>query len=171
MQVGLRAMIHVIRRALEKHTLVIVRIVSGNHDPHSSFALALALDAFFHAEPRVKVDLNASPFWYYRFGKVLIGVTHGDTVKPAQLPGIMAADRAEDWGLTKHRYWYTGHVHHTSRREFPGVVQESFRTLAAKDAWHTGAGYRSGRDMHAIVLHRDHGERERHICNVGELAA
>ena len=169
MQVGLRAMIYVIRRALEKHRLVVVRVVSGNHDPHSSFALALALDAYFHLEPRVKVDLSPSPFWYYRFGKVLIGVTHGDTCKPERLPGIMAADRAEDWGLTKHRYWYTGHVHHTSKREFPGVVQESFRTLAAKDAWHTGAGYRSGRDMHAIVLHREHGERERHICNVGML--
>jgi hypothetical protein len=171
MQVGLRCLVYVIKRCLEKHRLVIVRAVRGNHDPYSSYALALALDAYFHSEPRVKVDLSPSPFWYYRFGKVLIGVTHGDTCKPERLPGIMAADRAEDWGITKHRYWYTGHVHHTSKREFPGVVQESFRTLAAKDAWHTGAGYRSGRDMQAIILHRDHGERERHICNVGELAA
>ncbi len=171
MQVGLRAMIHCIKRTLEKHALVIVRIVSGNHDPHSSFALALALDAYFHSEPRVRVDLNASPFWYYRFGKVLIGVTHGDTVKPAQLPGIMAADRAEDWGATKHRYWYTGHIHHRKAEDFPGVEWESFRTLAARDAWHQGRGYRSGRDMHCIVIHRDHGARERHMCSVAMLEA
>lgn len=171
LQVGLRAMIHVIRRALAKHKLVIVRIVSGNHDPHSSFALALALDAYFHNEPRVQVDLSAAPFWYYRFGKVLIGVTHGDTIKPAQLPGIMAADRAADWGLTEHRYWYTGHVHHQAVNEFPGVTHETFRTLAARDAWHTGKGYRAGRDMRCLVLHREHGEVERHRCDIGMLKA
>jgi len=169
MQVGLRAMIHVIRRALEKHCKVIVRIVSGNHDPHSSFALALALDAYFHNETRVTVDLNAAPFWYYRFGKVLIGVTHGDTIKPQQLPGIMAFDRPEDWGKTEHRYWYTGHVHHEAVKEYPGVVHETFRTLAARDAWHAGRGYRAGRDMRCLVLHREFGEVERHRCDIGMI--
>lgn len=168
MQIGLRAMIHVIRRTLEKHALVIVRIVAGNHDPHSSYALALALDAYFHSEPRVKVDLSPSPFWYFRFGKVLIGVTHGDTCKPAELPGIMAADRASDWGETLYRYWYTGHIHHKSQSEFPGVVQESFRTLAAKDAWHAGR-YRSGREMQCIVHLKNYGEWQRHVCGVAML--
>jgi hypothetical protein len=171
MQVGLRAMIHCIKRTLEKHRLVIVRIVSGNHDPHSSFALALALDAYFHAEPRVKVDLSPSPFWYYRFGKVLIGLTHGDQCKPGQLPGIMAADRPEDWGLTKHRRFYTGHIHHRAAEDFPGLSWESFRTLAARDAWHQGRGYRSPRDMQCIAFHREHGEKERHICSVDMLEA
>jgi hypothetical protein len=99
----------------------------------------------------------------------LIGATHGDTTKPEQLLGVMASDRAEDWGQTKHRYWYTGHVHHQSVREFAGVTAESFRTLAAKDAYAAGHGYRAGRDMRCIVLHRDHGEVERHRVDVGML--
>jgi hypothetical protein len=82
----------------------------------------------------------------------------------------MAADRAEDWGQTKHRYWYTGHVHNQTVTELPGVVCESFRTLAARDAWASGAGYRAGRDMRAIVLDREHGEVERHRVDVGMLA-
>ena len=45
MQIGLRAMVYTIKRALSKHRQVVVRIVKGNHDPHASFALALALDA------------------------------------------------------------------------------------------------------------------------------
>lgn len=169
MQVGLRAMIHVIKRCLEKHQQVIVRIVAGNHDPHSSFALALALDAYFHNETRVKVDLHAAPFWYYRFGKCLIGVTHGDTIKPLQLPGIMAYDKAEDWGKTEHRYWYTGHVHHEAVKEYPGCIHETFRTLAARDAWHSGKGYRAGRDMRCLVLHREYGEIERHRCDIAMI--
>jgi hypothetical protein len=92
-------------------------------------------------------------------------------VKHEGLPGVMAADRAEEWGQTKHRYWYTGHVHHTAVKEFPGVVCESFRTLAAKDAYAAGHGYRAGRDMRCIVLHKDHGEVARYRCDISMLEA
>lgn len=170
MQAGLRAMIYCVKAALAKHRNVIVRIVKGNHDSHSSFALALAVDAYFSNNKRVSVDLNPAPMWYYRFGRVLLGSTHGDTVKLADLPSIMAFDKAQEWGQTAHRYWYLGHVHHTAVREFPGVVVEQFRTLAARDAWHAGQGYRAGRDMCLIVHHRDHGEVERHRCDIGQLS-
>lgn len=169
MQVGLRAMVYVIQRAMEKHANVICRIVAGNHDPHSSYALALGLDAFFHGQDRVKIDLSSAPYWYYKFGKILIGTTHGDLCKTDKLPAIMAADRASDWGTTDFRYWYHGHIHHDSVKEFPGCMVESFRTLAAKDAWHSGAGYRSGRDMKALVLHKNHGEIERHRVDISML--
>lgn len=170
-QVGLRAMIYGVRRLLEKFPKVIFRINRGNHDGHSSYALAMMLSCYFHNEPRVEVDLSPAVAWYYRFGKNLIGSTHGDTIKgPAMLP-VMAADRPEDWGLTKHRVWYVGHVHHQDSKEYPGGVVEYFRTLAARDAWHAGQGYRAGRDMRCIVLHKDHGEIERHRCDVGMLQA
>lgn len=41
-----------------------------------------------------------------------------------------------------------------SGRNTPGCVVESFRTLAAPDAYASGAGYRSGRDMKLDVIHR-----------------
>ena len=160
---------HAIQRALEKHQRVIVRFVRGNHDPHAIWALALTIAAYFESDPRVTVDLSPSMFWYYRFGKVLIAATHGDTVKHKDLLGVMASDRSEDWGQTKYRYWYTGHVHNQTVTELAGVTCESFRTLAAKDAWAAGAGYRAGRDMRAIIHHKDWGEVERHRCDVGML--
>lgn len=171
LQVGLRAMVHVANAALAKHAKVIIRIVQGNHDTHSALALALALDAYFHLEPRLTVDLSPAPFWYFRFGKVLIGAAHGDTCKTDKLPSLMAYDRAEDWGQTRYRYFYHGHIHHDSVKEFPGCMVESFRTLAARDAWHTGAGYRSGRDMKMIVHHRNFGEVERHRIDIAQLEA
>jgi len=169
MQIGLRAMVYTVIRGLEKHEQIVVRIVKGNHDTHSSFALALALDAFFHNNPRVVVDLSPATFWYYEFGKVLIGATHGDTTKMPALPGVMACDRPEAWGRTSFRYWYQGHIHHQDRKEFPGCVVEAFRTLAARDAWHAGQGYRAGRDMNLIVHHRQYGEIERHRCDLAML--
>jgi hypothetical protein len=168
-QVGLRAKIHCIRRMLEKHSRVIVRINKGNHDGHSSYALALMLSCYFHNEPRVEVDLSPAVAWYYRFGKVLIASTHGDTLKGKDLLGVMAADRPQDWGATIHRYWYVGHIHHKDIKEYPGGIVEYLRTLAARDAWHQGQGYRAGRDMQLIVHHREHGEIERHRCDVGML--
>ena len=169
MKIALRAFIYAIKRGLEKHKRGIVRIVRGNHDPHASVAIALALDAYFHGNDRLTVDLSPADHWYYRFGKVLIGATHGDTTKERDLLGVMAADRAKEWGNTEYRYWYCGHVHHSAKKEYPGVLVEYFRTLAAKDAWHAGQGYRSGRDAVCIVHHKDYGEIERHRCDIGML--
>jgi hypothetical protein len=169
-KVGLLAMIHCIRRLLEKYPRVVFRINKGNHDGHSSYALALMLSCYFHNEPRVEVDLSPAVAWYYRFGKVLIGSTHGDTIKGKDMLAVMAADKPEEWGQTKHRHWYVGHVHHHDSKEYHGGTVEYFRTLASRDAWHQGQGYRAGRDMCMIVHHREHGEIERHRCDVGMLA-
>jgi hypothetical protein len=168
-QVGLKAKIHCIRRMLEKHSKVIVRINKGNHDGHSSYALALMLSCFFHDDPRVEVDLSPSLCWYLQFGKVLLGSTHGDTIKGKDMLSVMAADKPKEWGQTSHRYWYVGHVHHKDVKEYPGGLVEYVRTLAARDAWHQGQGYRAGRDMQLIVHHKEHGEIERHRVDVGML--
>ena len=56
------------------------------------------------------------------------------------------------------------------KKEFSGLTWESFRTLAAKDAWAAGRGYRAGRDMLCIVHHREHGEIERHRVDIGMIA-
>lgn len=168
-QVGLRSMIYCVQRLLEKHQNVIFRINKGNHDGHSSYALALMLSCYFHNEPRIKVDLSPAVCWYYQFHKVLIASTHGDTIKDQAMAGIMATDMPEAWGATKHRYWFVGHIHHKYIKEYPGAIVEYFRTTAARDAWHSGQGYRAGRDMCLIVMHKDHGEIERHRCDVAML--
>lgn len=169
-EVGVETFRHAALRMLEKHEHVIVKVIPGNHDPEAHIAIVIGLAGYFHNEPRITVDRTPGKHWFYRFGKVLLASTHGDTTKAEQLLGVMACDRAEDWGQTKHRYWMCGHVHHSSVKEFPGVTVETFRTLAAKDAYATGHGYRAGRDMRCVVMHKEHGEIERHRCDVGMIA-
>lgn len=169
MQIGLKTLVYCIISLLKKHKTVIVRFVRGNHDPHSSYAIALAISAYFENEKRVTVELSPNNFWFYKFGKTLIGATHGHTCKMEHLPGIMATDRPKDWGDTEFRYWYLGHVHHQNVKEFPGVICETFRTLASRDAWHSESGYRAGRDMYCIVHHKNHGEIERHRCDISMI--
>ena len=171
----IRVSVKVLRRCIEsalaRHRIVIVRIEPGNHNETGALWLAIALSHIYAKEPRVRIDTSPSLFGYLRFGKVLIGSHHGHTCKPKDLPGVMAADRAADWGETEFRYWWGGHVHHEQVIEFPGVRFESFNTLAAKDAYAANAGYRARRNMKAIVFHERHGEVARHTVHPAMLEA
>lgn len=168
-RVGMATFVDVVDIMLLKHKRVRVVVVSGNHDPLVSSHFAMMLELYYRNEPRVIVDTSPAAHRYHHFGKCLFGVTHGDTVKLGELGDLMSADVPELWGQTKHRHWYTGHVHHTQVKELRGCTAESLRTLAAKDAWHAASGYRSARGMFGDVWHREHGHRCRHLVGVEEL--
>ena len=163
--VGVKVMRQCIESALRKHKQVRVINVIGNHDDTGAIWLSTALSHMYENEPRVEIDTSPAPFMYFEHGKVLVGCHHGHTCKPNDLPGVMATDRAEAWGRTKHRYWYLGHVHHQSVKEYAGVTVESFNTLAARDAYAAWGGYRSAQNMKCIVLHREYGEVCRHTVS------
>lgn len=165
-EVGFTLMRHLVDRLLDKHGIVHVVNVPGNHDPKMARMLNMWLGAVYEREHRVRIEDNRNPYLYLRHGKNLIGFAHGDGAKPEQLPGLMAADRPTEWGEATHRVWYTGHIHHQTRKEFPGCVVESFRTLAARDYWHSWKGYRSGQSLSCITLHRDYGEITRSTVDI-----
>jgi hypothetical protein len=171
LQVGVKLIISCVELALRKHSRVIVRNLPGNHDPHSALALSIALSCFFDGNPRVTVDLDPSKFFFHQFGKVMIAATHGDTVKLAKFPGVMAAYQPVMWGQTTYRYGYTGHIHHQRSVEENGATCEAFRTLAGKDAYHHAGGYSSGRGMVAITHHKERGEFIRHTVTANLEAA
>jgi hypothetical protein len=97
------------------------------------------------------------------------GVHHGHTCKADKLPLVMATDKPKEWGQSEYRYWLTGHIHHDTRKEYSGCTVESFRTLAAKDAYAYSGGYRAGQDSKALVIHKDYGEVERHTINIAQV--
>jgi biotin operon repressor len=168
-QIGVKIIRQMIATALQHHEIVTVMNVIGNHDDTGSVFLSIALKHIYENEPRVIINDQPSPFHYYKFGNVLIGAHHGHTCKMDKLPGVMAADKAKDWGDTQFRYWLTGHIHHDSKQEYPGCMVESFRTLAAKDAYATYGGWRAGQDTKCIVMHKLYGEIERHTINIAQL--
>jgi hypothetical protein len=152
--------------ALQKHESVLVRILPGNHDEMSAIAVTLAVSMFHQNNPRVTVDDDAGRFWWWSWGKVLLGAAHGDKAKMKDLPLIMASRNSEAWGKTKFRHIYTGHIHQQSGIEMNGVTVESFQTPVAPDAWHTNQGYGAGRSVQAITHHKDHGEIMRQKVNI-----
>lgn len=169
LRVGGWTMVHLVYRMLEKHSQVIVFNERGNHDDVSAIAMAVALDMYFHDNPRVKVVEPAAYYHFYEFGKNLLGFTHGDGAKENDLPAIMAHDEPEAWGRTKHRVFHRGHFHHDRAVDLVGCTVETHRTLAATDAWHRKSGYRSKRDMKVITYHREFGEIARSRVNLDML--
>ncbi len=156
--VAVKTLRQCIESALEVHEEVEVINVPGNHDETGALWLSIVFAHIYENEPRVKVHTSPALFHYIRFGKVLLGAHHGHTAKAEKLPGVMACDRAMDWGETVHRHWFTGHVHHESKKEYAGCSVESFNTLAGKDSHAATHGYRSNQSLSCVVFHRERGE-------------
>lgn len=169
LRTGCQLLIDVVVLALQKHDTVVVRNIPGNHDPYAALALTLALDMFFKGDPRVTVDTDPSPFWFYTHGKVMLGATHGDMVKIEDMAGVMAAKQPVEWGKTVYRYVYAGHIHKNMKKlisEGSGAQLEVFETLAPRDAWGNSMGFTANRSMVAITHHRERGEVSRLTQNI-----
>jgi hypothetical protein len=160
----------IVDAALERHAHVTIRNLPGNHDPRVAAELAMWLGAVYERDPRVTVAEAYAAHQYDRFGCNLFGWHHGDRTPGSELPAIMATDRAEDWGQTTERVWHVGHVHHMTRKESPGCVVETHRTMAGRDAWHAGR-YRAGRSLSAITYHEAFGETSRATVNLARVRA
>ena len=168
-RVALRVRRYQMARLLEKHEKVIFRGDTGNHDSETALHLNLMMEMAYENEPRAEIITSPNPYWYYAFGKNLIGTCHGDGAKGKDLPLLMATDAPALWGQTEFRVWIVGHVHHKDVKEYNGCVVEYCRILAPSDAHHHGAGYRSKREIQAITLHKTDGEVERHTCSLRRI--
>lgn len=169
LRVGVKAMRQCIESALQKHKHVTVINAIGNHDDHSSMFLSVALANIYENEPRVTINDSPTALHFHEFGRNMIAVHHGHGIKADRLPLVIAAEQPEMWGRTKNRYALVGHIHHDTVKEYNGIKIESFRTLAGRDAWHAAQGYRSGKDMKSLLIHRHWGEIERHVVSVEML--
>lgn len=152
--------------ALKRHEKVLIRLIPGNHDPESAIALTLALSMYFENNKRVTVDDDPGLFWWWEWGQVFLGASHGHQAKMDELPLIMAARNPEAWGRTKYRLIFTGHIHRERVIEKPGVRVESVQSPAVPDAWSHGMGYGAGRSMKSITLHKTLGELARQTSNL-----
>lgn len=159
-EVAGRLLVRTVDAHLRRHGHVTVRILKGNHDEHSSVAIAYFLKGWYRNEPRVTIDTDASLFFWFRFGKVMLGATHGHAAKITDMPSIMAHRRAEDWGATVFRYIHGFHLHHSSKyaTEGKGCISEVHQTPTPQDAWHFGSGFLSGRSIQSISYDRNLGE-------------
>lgn len=114
--------------------------IPGNHDRLSSFHLAHALskavsgdDIYWHTDYLERKVLT--------YGVNFFAFEHGD-VKTSNSLLVYATERPEDWGATKYRTLYTGHLH--TRRKVEYITQDEntgftikvLPSLSRSDYWH-----------------------------------
>ena len=148
----------VILHALTKHDEVKVWMNEGNHDMAGSVWLRIMFAELFRDNPRVSVCTNPNPYQAFRHGATMIGFHHGHLAKRERLPLLFAAQYAEIWGQTKHRYVHTGHYHEVNIKEHPGIIIEQHPTIASPDAYAARNGFMSKRQASAITYSAKHVE-------------
>jgi hypothetical protein len=157
----IQAMSVCVELALSKHQRVIVRILPGNHNLNSYMAVMFALAERFRDNSRVNVQKVPGEFFVHEFGKVLIAAHHGDKAKADRLVHFLADQFAEMWGRTKHRFLWTGHLHHHKSQDIGGCTWEQLRAVTPRDAYAFSNAYTARSELQAITYHRDKGEISR----------
>lgn len=117
-------------------------MMAGNHDRHSTLALMMYLSAAYEEIEDVVVNITSFNRKYLTYGTTLLGFTHGDGIKKTNtLPSLMSVEAKKQWGLTDHRIWFHGHLHHQRLTETGGCLIVQMPSLAGHDRYHTRAGY------------------------------
>lgn len=155
------ALAYAVEYALQRHARVTVRILPGNHNLTSYMAVMFALAERYRNEPRVTVQKVPGEFFVHRFGDCFISAHHGHGGKPERMVLFLADEFASDWGQTRHRFLFTGHLHHHKSADIGGVTWEQLRAVTARDAYAVGNAYSARAQLQAITLHRSKGEVQR----------
>lgn len=156
--VAIRGIRHLVTRALEKHPIVELIVMEGNHDESGSVWLRHMLGALYENEPRLTVNDSELPFYVSQWGDVMLGFHHGHKVKNEQLPLLFAAQFPKLWGNTTKRAIHCGHRHHVDEKEYNGVTVVQHPTLAARDAYAARGGWIAERAIQAITYHQTFGQ-------------
>jgi len=153
--VGTRLLIDAINLLKQSGVPVDVVVIPGNHDFERSFYMGSVLQAWFTHDINVNINNGASPRKYYRFGNLLLGLTHGNEEKEASLPMLMATDIESKpmWSETKFHEWHLGHIHRKRNVKYTvldksrtldeelGVTIRYLSSLTGTEEWHHKKGF------------------------------
>lgn len=152
---------------LSEHCHVHILVVPGNHDFQRTYYLGCYLDAWYNKNKNVYVDNRPSSRKYFKFGKCLLGFTHGDKERIDDLPLLMATEQPKMWATAKYREWHLGHFHKTRTDEKMGVITRILPSLAGPDSWHHIKGFVGNiQSTHSYLWNKKTGLKAIHLYNV-----
>ena len=149
------------RIARDVAPVTVINVV-GNHDRTTAFHIGEVLDAFFDRNQNVSIENTSSWRAYYRWGKCLNGITHGDikggAAKLKDLANVMAEERPQDWSECPYREWYTGHLHSDLVYQNHSVTVRKLRALCPPNAYASHELYLGNpRGMDGAIFDKEHG--------------
>ncbi len=135
-----KSMIEITETLIELGTVDIINI-AGNHDLVKGYTIGSILEAYYHKNENVTVNNIKEERKYYEYGKLLLGFDHGEIRKSQDYESLMATEKPEMWGRTKHRNWFLGHLHHEMRKQYRSVTVTYLSSICKTDAWHRKNGF------------------------------
>ncbi|MFD1179224.1 hypothetical protein ACFQ3W_23425 [Paenibacillus puldeungensis] len=115
--------------------------VGANHDRLTSYTMSEVLEAWFRNDDNVKIDNDPLSRKYIRYGRNLIGFSHGDKEK-SRLGKLMPIEARKDWGETLYSEIHAGHLHSEQAvKEENGVIVRYLSSPSGTDNWHFESGY------------------------------
>lgn len=140
-----------------------VIVIYGNHDFERSFYLGDSLWCWYNNCNNVTVNNEPLPRKYFKWGKCLIGSTHGDKEVRGSLPMLMATEARHLWKDVKFCEWHTGHKHIKNKKEIKTVDENVtmreriIPSLCPIDAWHSLKGYNHIREAQGFIWNKEKG--------------
>lgn len=161
----------------------------SNHDFLSGFFLCDAIMSHYANNKNISFDVDPIHRKYIQYGTSLIGLTHGDGAKEADLPDAMKSEAKQAYAQSTYLYWYVHHIHHkvkTARKGTQSIKLEKdyrdvtvlntgkaltlsdycfveyVRSISGPDRWHyTKAFCHSPKAMEAFIHHPEYGQVDR----------
>lgn len=180
-----RMYIQIVEAAKEYADVTLVYVPS-NHDKIMGFGIMDSLYSWYHNDENVIVSNYGKSVRhrkYIKYGKNLIGLTHGDGAKNRDLTSLMQFEAKEDWGSCDFAYWYVHHLHHKYRivngiqveKDYNGVTVigpegtninrqkdsaevECIRSPSGADAWSSKKGFGNMAAIEGFIHHYDLGQ-------------
>lgn len=150
-EAGVEIVAEVIARLLEHHADLEIAVLPGNHDPHATLALRLALGQRYRLEPRVTVLETRRGLLMFRWGSTGVFAHHGDEIKPERF-ALLVSGICPFWSDVAHRYAITGHVHHDKARDVGPLRWESLRAFCPPDAHAAALGFSQVRALQSLTF-------------------
>lgn len=115
--------------------------VGANHDRLTSYTMSEVLHAWYRDDENVTIDNDPLSRKYRRFGKCLIGFSHGNQER-TRLGKIMPSETRKDWGKTLYAEMHAAHVHSEKAvTEDNGVIVRHLSSPSGTDNWHFSSGW------------------------------
>jgi hypothetical protein len=123
--------------ALKEHfNNVDVKICAGNHARAMEHFLYIALSCYFANDDKIKFCEDYKDTQSYVFGNVGLFFNHGDP-NQKRLVASIPAEFYEDYGKTKFRYLFLGHLHKLEViNSENGITVHRVPAICENDNWH-----------------------------------
>ena len=142
-EVAVEVITEIIDTAITKYNVPVEVIpIPGNHDDETVYFLGQYLHAYYYKQENVLIRNSPQRRKYFRWGKCLIGLSHGDGIKKTDVPNIMSKENPNiSWEDCPFREMLFGHKHHEMSHDEKGTVIRWVNAIAPEDAYHYYKGY------------------------------